>query len=241
MTSSVLDGAVFAAGFNASVLVGGGVGWRSILSFPNGQLLVVTRCTTTDAEIQPSKDIVALFDDDLDGSIDRRAVVVRVTTAQLTHSLAHHGEHLYASSDTTIYRWRYSPGGSVDVTSTEEVFVSNMNHDGSGGAPMGHWTRTIAIDARGEFMYISVGSAGNVDADSHRSRIRRIPFNDGSVAPPAGGHDFQAAEVFADGLRNEVGLAFDRHGVLWGVENGAVRRFCLCTVLYVPNPEADPA
>ena len=25
----------------------------------------------------------------------------------------------------------------------------------------------------------------------------------------------------ADGLRNEVGLAFDRHGVLWGVENGA--------------------
>jgi glucose/arabinose dehydrogenase len=33
--------------------------------------------------------------------------------------------------------------------------------------------------------------------------------------------DFQTGEVFADGLRNEVGLAFDRHGVLWGVENGA--------------------
>lgn len=28
-------------------------------------------------------------------------------------------------------------------------------------------------------------------------------------------------KVFADGLRNEVGLAFDRHGRLWGVENGA--------------------
>ena len=33
--------------------------------------------------------------------------------------------------------------------------------------------------------------------------------------------DFSLGEVFADGLRNEVGLAFDAHGVLWGVENGA--------------------
>jgi len=33
--------------------------------------------------------------------------------------------------------------------------------------------------------------------------------------------DFQTMEVFADGLRNEVGLAFDRHGALWGVENSA--------------------
>jgi glucose/arabinose dehydrogenase len=28
-------------------------------------------------------------------------------------------------------------------------------------------------------------------------------------------------KVFADGLRNEVGLAFDKFGTLWGVENGA--------------------
>ena len=33
--------------------------------------------------------------------------------------------------------------------------------------------------------------------------------------------DFVDGEVFADGLRNEVGLAFDSHGILWGVENGA--------------------
>jgi hypothetical protein len=33
--------------------------------------------------------------------------------------------------------------------------------------------------------------------------------------------DFQTMEVFADGLRNEVGLAFDKHGALWGVENSA--------------------
>ncbi len=31
--------------------------------------------------------------------------------------------------------------------------------------------------------------------------------------------------MFADGLRNEVGLAFYSHGDLWGVENGADRLY----------------
>jgi len=35
-----------------------------------------------------------------------------------------------------------------------------------------------------------------------------------------GGFSFIEGEVFADGLRNEVGLAFDPQGRLWGVENG---------------------
>jgi glucose/arabinose dehydrogenase len=63
---------------------------------------------------------------------------------------------------------------------------------------------------------VSVGSAGNVDSDSDRARVRR--FSSAQVA--AGGVDFAEGEVFADGLRNEVGLAFDASGVLWGVENG---------------------
>ena len=57
-----------------------------------------------------------------------------------------------------------------------------------------------------------------MDADSHRSRIRRFDLNN-AILPL----DFQNGEVFADGLRNEVGLAFDKHGILWGVENGADR------------------
>lgn len=76
------------------------------------------------------------------------------------------------------------------------------------------------FDAAGR-LYVSVGSVGNVDPDSYRSRIRR--FNLSNVPP--GGFDFDTGEVFADGLRNEVGLAFDRYGVLWGVENGADKLF----------------
>ena len=76
------------------------------------------------------------------------------------------------------------------------------------------------FDEKG-LLYVSVGSVLNVDPDSYRSRIRR--FNLTHV--PDGGFEFDLGEVFADGLRNEVGLAFDRSGVLWGVENGADRLF----------------
>jgi hypothetical protein len=33
--------------------------------------------------------------------------------------------------------------------------------------------------------------------------------------------NFIDGKVFADGLKNDVGLAFDSYGDLWGVENGA--------------------
>lgn len=117
--------------------------------------------------------------------------------------------------------------------SQKEVVVFGMSADGTGGAPFGHTTRTIAIGPVDNKLYVSVGSAGNVDKDSYRSRIRRFGSgetvssgggaagNATSLAIPAGGWDFSAGEVFADGLRNEVGITFDAGGVLWGVENSA--------------------
>ena len=87
------------------------------------------------------------------------------------------------------------------------------------GAPGGHTTRTLAFDSEKKWLYVSIGSLGNVDSDSFRSRIRRFDISswNGSTQPL----NFNEGEVFADGLRNEVGLAFDSHGDLWGVENGA--------------------
>lgn len=111
-----------------------------------------------------------------------------------------------------------------------EILVDNINADGRGGAPQGHRTRTLEFDPAGTTLYITVGSDGNVDPDSHRSRIRRLSINSNSSNNSSGipqqddflaPVDFQSLDVFADGLRNTVGLAFDRHGVLWGVENGA--------------------
>jgi glucose/arabinose dehydrogenase len=105
------------------------------------------------------------------------------------------------------------------VNGDVEIAIENMNADGNGGAPQGHTTRTLIFDDQ-DYLYISVGSNDNVDPDSYRSRIRRF-YLENSTMPL----DFQLGEVFADGLRNEVGLAFDKHGDLWGVENGADNLF----------------
>ena len=90
-----------------------------------------------------------------------------------------------------------------------EVVVDNIPRGGS------HTTRTLLFDD--EFLYVSVGSRGNVDNDSSRARIRRFATIDLGGSPL----DFENGEVFADGLRNEVGLAVDSQGRVWGVENGS--------------------
>ena len=60
----------------------------------------------------------------------------------------------------------------------------------------GHWTRSILFDAKGEKMYVTVGSGSNVDAgeDPQRAAIHR--YN-----PDGSGH-----EVVATGVRNVIGL-----------------------------------
>ena len=68
-----------------------------------------------------------------------------------------------------VYAWPYAPRQTLR---NRRVVVSGMNADGQGGAPHGHTTRSLAMDTAGS-LYVSVGSAGNVDADSFRSRIRR--------------------------------------------------------------------
>jgi glucose/arabinose dehydrogenase len=156
---------------------------RSVLSIGTTEILALERGTSS---------VIHLFDSDDDGIPDMKRTVVTGNT--LNHGLALHEGYLYASSDTTVYRWSYE-GDDFTSMGEEEIFVNNINENGMGGAPEGHRTRTMAFDELGR-LYISVGS---------------------------GGIDFQAGEVFADGLRNEVGLAFDKHGVLWGVENSADR------------------
>jgi len=172
--------------------------------------------------------VVWYKDDDYDGIAEDS--VVLATAPGLNHGLVVDKGYIYASSDTTVYRWPYivdkNKNELVNVDEYREIIVKNMNADGQGGAPGGHKTRTLAFDDYGR-LYISVGSAGNVDNDSTRSRIRRFDvYNTTSSTEledivASGGIDFMEGYVFADGLRNEVGLAFDKYGVLWGVENSA--------------------
>jgi len=140
----------------------------------------------------------------------QRVTIVNGSGLRLNHGVAVHGGYLYASSPTNVYRWAYVDGQRTVILTPPQTVIAGIP---SGG----HDTRTMAFDAQGR-LYVSVGSNANVDQNSDRARIRRFTLTD---PLPGAGIQFSTGEVFADGLRNEVGLAFDASGVLWGVENGA--------------------
>jgi glucose/arabinose dehydrogenase len=87
----------------------------------------------------------------------------------------------------------------------------------SGG---GHTTRSLAFDSKGR-LYVSVGSANNVDSAPHdlanRAQIRRYVIPD---KLPRGGLAYASGELIARGMRNEVGLYITDDDRIWGVENG---------------------
>ena len=173
--------------------------------------MVVAVGTSNILALDSSKYTVAFFfDSNGDGVPDSRVDVV--STPGLNHGLALHDGYIWASSSFALYRWTYEDG--FNTTGPIETVLTNIRELEDGTDVGGHATRTMAFDKTGR-LYVSVGSTSNVDTNSFRARIRR--FNLTQSLPV----DFRTGEVYADGLRNEVGLAFDRHGVLWGVENGA--------------------
>ncbi|MFW6051117.1 MAG: PQQ-dependent sugar dehydrogenase [Myxococcota bacterium] len=192
---------------------------RGIFVDGTGQILVVER---------GEERITALLDRDGDrvSSEDERAVLARAPG--LNHGITVHGDHLYASSATTVFRWPYE-AGETDALGEPEVVVRGMP-DG------GHDTRTLVTDDA-DRLYVSVGSRGNVDRDSSRARILRFQMG----ALPEGGFDWPDGELFADGLRNEVALGFDGEGRLWGAQNGSdnLARDDLGGDIHADNPAED--
>lgn len=179
---------------------------RSIFITDGGNVLVLERGSS------PSS-VVFLQDLNNDGVADSSYVIAQV--GGLTHGLTVAYGKVYASTDTTVYRWSYSEGQTT-ISTDIETAVYNMNADGKGGAPQGHTTRTLVHSKSSGYLYISIGSYSNIDLTSYRSAIRRVLL----TSPiPSIGYDFSNLEVFAYGLRNEVGLALDKHDILWGVEN----------------------
>ena len=99
---------------------------RSVVKTENGDVLVLDRGRNPPA-------IVSLHDDDNNGVAESLSTIAEM--AGLNHGLAVHNNFVYASSDTTVWRWPYKANQRVKSTS-EEVVVKNINANGQGGAPV---------------------------------------------------------------------------------------------------------
>ncbi len=178
-------------------------GARQIALAPNGDLFVSV-----------AGEVWVAYDANGDGisAIDEHERFSSVAGAN--HGLALTATHLYVSSDTTVFRFPYVAGLHT-TTATPEVVVQGID---SGG----HTSRTLLVDGKNR-LYVNIGSASNVDAPAtpqtppaSRAQIRRYDLR----TIPAGGYAAMGGELFAAGLRNEVGLSLDSQGRMWGVENG---------------------
>jgi glucose/arabinose dehydrogenase len=116
---------------------------------------------------------------------------------------------LFGDGDTIIPVVLLVFNADLASISDLQVVIQGMSGRGNGGAPLGHYTRTIVF-GKDRMMYIGISSLENVDADSSRSRVRRFP-----ISFPEGGLQFESGELWADGLRNPLALAFDANNVLW--------------------------
>lgn len=227
------DTTFVAPGFIAQAVASGLHDPREVVTLENGDVLVLEAAINT-VTLLPLE--------------DRGDAIELAVAPGLNHGLEFAGDFIYASSPSDVYRWPYKMGSRTPLSESKRQTVIERMGDaacwdckGAGG----HSTRTIRVDPENEWIYVSIGSAGNVDINSFRSRIRRFnlgEFRQSCLAGACEPFEFDVAgELFADGLRNEVGLAFDADGVLWGIENGAdnLYRKSLGGDIHTDNPAEE--
>ncbi|KAF1849745.1 iron reductase domain protein [Cucurbitaria berberidis CBS 394.84] len=141
-----------------------------------------------------------------------------LTHRNLNHGivLSQDGKTLYASSATSAFAWAYD-AATMSVSGNSTTIVSGMD-------ARGHVTRTLVIPPKHpHLLLVSHGSNDNFDygsADIKTGRSCVKVFD--TTATPADGYRYATGGYqMGYGLRNEVGLAFDEDGMLWGVENSS--------------------
>jgi glucose/arabinose dehydrogenase len=105
------------------------------------------------------------------------------------HGMAFHSGWMYIANTDGVVRVKLDAAGKAIGTPEQ------LNHYGSGG---GHWTRSIVFGPD-NMMYVSIGSTCNVCVEKDSTRATVMQFDEN------GKH----GRVFARGLRNAVGMAFN--------------------------------
>jgi glucose/arabinose dehydrogenase len=138
-----------------------------------------------------------------------------ISNAGLNHglSLTPDGKTLYASTQSQAWSWTYD--AATRKVSNQKTVVTGMS-------PGGHSTRTLVVSPKNpNILLVSTGSNSNWDYASEDPAAGRacVKSFDMSKAPASGyTHNTQGTMV-AYGVRNEIALAFDPNGHVWGAEN----------------------
>jgi len=181
------------SGFNVSVLATGFEEPRWLAVASNGDVFV------TDSA---AGKVIVLHPSPVSGGATSREVFAE--NLNLPFGIAFQGEYVYVANTNQVLRFRYDPGTSRRLGDAEQIL------DLPGWGYHQHWTRSLAFSPDGKRLFVSVGSQTNVSIESDPRRAA-IP-----VADPDG----KNMRIYASGLRNAVGIAFNgESGDLWAAVN----------------------
>ena len=210
------------SGFRVELYASGLDHPRWIYVLPNGDVLVAESSTEKlggnvpepfvaalrDAKmLSKSADRITLLrDQDGDGSPEVRETFLQGLNQPFGMLLL--DESFYVANTDALLRFRV-PEGSTRVDGRAERILELP-----AGGYNNHWTRNVIADADGSKLYVSVGSATNVDEEGIDAKDqRRAAILE--VAP-----DGTGMRVFASGLRNPNGMGWPPGTrTLWTVVN----------------------
>jgi glucose/arabinose dehydrogenase len=150
--------------------------------------------------------ITILRDTSGDGNPDIRSILLSGLNQPL--GVVALGGFLYVANTDALLRYPYAPG-QLEITAPAERVIELP-----AGGYNNHWTRNVVARPDGRKLYVSVGSATNVDLEGIDAKDpRRAAILE--LEP-----DGRAMRVFASGLRNPVGMAWEPvTGALWAAVN----------------------
>ncbi|HEX6859040.1 MAG TPA: sorbosone dehydrogenase family protein [Caulobacteraceae bacterium] len=154
----------------------------------------------------PSPDrIILLRDADGDGTAEVRTVFLEGLYSPFGMTLV--GDQLYVANTDAVLRFPYTAGVTKITAPGQKVLGLNAM------APDYHWTRNLIAAPDGSKLYVTVGSNSNVGDNGLEKEVGRAAIHQFNP-------DGSGARIFASGLRNPNGLAWEpTTGELWVTVN----------------------
>lgn len=149
--------------------------------------------------------ITLLRDKDHDGIAETRTVFLQNLNSPFGMTLV--GKNLYVANTDRLLRFHYETGDTAIKSQPVKVV------DLPGGPLNHHWTKNVIASKDGSKLYVTVGSNSNVaeygmDKEEGRAAIWEVDRATGQH------------RIFASGLRNPNGMAWEPHsGALWTAVN----------------------
>lgn len=117
--------------------------------------------------------------------------------------MAQIGDRFYVGNTDALLEFDFQPG-ATSLKGPGRVLY--------GMKPAGHWTRSLLPSADGSRLFIGVGSQSNIGDDGMEAEEGRAAIHEFDLTTGKG-------RLFAEGLRNPVGMAWGPDGALWTVVN----------------------